>query len=155
MFALSNIVKSTYVHPSGVYWTPGFPNPSTPSSVFLSSCSNITVDACPSGWTKIPRKMSVYNVGVNGAAGNVWKSNDYSTMLSRYPVDTFFYLVYKGKFFRLRFNSAENAQIKNTNFWYSTDFGTTWLDIPSSTGYLDEGWMYGSSPYISVTEVFP
>lgn len=34
------------------------------------------------------------------------------------------------------FNSAENSKIKSTSFWYSTNGGTTWLNVPDSS-YID------------------
>jgi hypothetical protein len=106
------------------------------------------------GWTSIPRSLAFFNIGLNGAPGNIWKDNDYAQMLAKYPVDTFFYMTYKNRLFRLRFNNSENSAIRNTSFFYSTDNGKTWLDIPDAS-FIDASSDGAKKIVISVMEVIP
>jgi hypothetical protein len=162
-FSMSNIVSNTYIVPSGNYWNMAYPNPYAPASVSISAYSNITEDACPTGWNKIPRKLSFLNIGLNGGSGNTWKSNDYNIMLSRYPVGTNFYIVYKGRLFRMVFTAAENSKIRGTNFSWSSDKGVTWQNITNSTwidtspdGQTINGkFIAWFEPYLNMVEVFP
>lgn len=81
------------------------------------------------------RQLSFYNIG---GTGNTNKFYDYDTMLARYPVGTFFYFRYNNILFRMRFNAAENFQIRNTTMDKTSDGGKTWVsvvanDLPTST----------------------
>jgi hypothetical protein len=157
----SNLLENTFILSSNKYYNPGYPNPRTPETLPFSNFSNFTVstiDAAPAGWIKIPRKLAFLDLG-----GNTWKANDYWTMVARYPVNSFFYLVYKGRFLRLRFNGAESPRIRNTSFWHSTDGGNTWNTVTDSSwinlspdGQTINGqFINWNEPYLSMVEVFP
>lgn len=162
-FTLAQSLGNTFILPTNNYWKPGHPNPLVKTRVLFSSFSNMTTDASPTGWTKTPRTISFLNIGTNGNPGNIWIAHDYATLLARYPVDTFFYIVYKGRFFRLRFNSAATDRIRNTSFWYSSDNGSTWVDVPDASwidtspdGQTINGqFIAWNQPFINVTEVVP
>ncbi len=82
----------------------------------------------------IPRQLSFFNVQ---QTGNINKFYDYNTMLQRYPIGTSFFITYNNILFRLRFNEAENSQIRNTTFEKTTDNGFSWIpalpsDLPTS-----------------------
>lgn len=161
-FLASNFLENTFSLPSGNYWNRGFPNPREPSMVLFGSFSNMVTDVCPTTWGKIPRRLGFLNVNTSGG-GNTWVANDYSIMLQRYPIDTFFYLTYKGRLFRLRFNSAANAKIRNTSFWHSTDAGSNWSPVSNST-WIDQSpdgqtingvFVDWNEPFLNMVEVIP
>jgi hypothetical protein len=57
-------------------------------------------------------------------------SGDYVELLGLYPVGTYFYIEYKQVTFRVRFNEAENSQIRNTTFWKLEN--GTWIQITTN-----------------------
>lgn len=84
------------------------------------------------------------------ASGNTWKPaatpvgsfNSYDSLLQKYGINTWIYMYYpfRNHFVRIRFNSPENASIRNTTFSRSADNGANW-----TTGGTSEsiGWVTG------------
>jgi hypothetical protein len=66
------------------------------------------------------RMLSPFNIGMGG---NINKYFDYNALFAIYALDKWFYLSYNGSVFRLRFNNAENSQIRNTDFQHSAASG--------------------------------
>ena len=151
----SNLLENTFVLTN--YYNPGYPNPYNPQPLLFSNYTSLNVDAAPANWLKIPRKISFLNLS---SSGNIWKSHDYNTLLARYPVGTFFYIVYKGRLFRLRFNGAENSQIRNTSIWHMSN--NTWVETTDTSMLntspdgqtIDGRYIYWYEPFLSVVEVF-
>jgi hypothetical protein len=151
----SNLLENTFVMTN--YYNPGYPNPYNPTPLQFGNFNNLNVDVAPINWLKIPRRLSFLNLG---ASGNTWKVHDYNTLLARYPVGSFFYIVYKGRLFRLRFNGAESPRIRNTSIWHMNL--NTWVETTdtnmlntSPDGQTINGRFIGwNEPYISIVEVF-
>lgn len=135
-FNMSSLLSSTLVLPGG---SNAYPIAS--SNIGLSNFAGAGIPPHTIGpsLARTSRVLSVYNVSASndGSGGNVNMYFSYSNLWNKYGVGSNFYCFFEGGIYRFMFNSACNAQIRNTNIAYASPGG--WIgassnQIPQWTG---------------------